>query len=109
MDTQDNTDILDLLPWALLRLDPEQKIVFINSAAQEIFCQKGHETVNFLSDIHWFNQYGKPLAPENHPINRSLNTGDDISKVILGFCLAYDRQITWIESYTIHEIKEGQG
>lgn len=104
MNSRENSDILNLLPWALLRLNSDFQVIFINAAARKILQHHHQDTSDILQNIRWVNQQGKPLSPENHPIVHSFNTGKHLSEVILGFSFAAGGPITWIELHSIPEL-----
>lgn len=109
MNSQTNNDILDLLPWALLKLDSDLKVVFANVAARKIFKGILNGEISFLRDISWVNQSGDFLTSSSHPLTGCIERGERISRVVLGFSIPPDKKISWIEAHCIPEFDDGTG
>ncbi len=107
MDDQKQRDILNLLPWAVVRFNPELRVIFSNAAARKHFNWKTEEDAGFLHDISWVDQLGEPLAPENHPVVQCFLTGEIISGIRMGFSNPATKNKIWIEAHAVPQFDEG--
>ena len=107
MSLNNNIEFVDMLPWALMRLNPDLNVIMANAAARNAFKLRADSALDFMRDIHWVNQAGEPLNRENHPALRCFKSRKKIAGVILGFSPSSEEQITWIEAHFIPETKEG--
>ncbi len=107
MISETNNAITDLLPWGVVRLNADLKITMVNTAARQLLGIGSETSTDFMGDILWLNQEGKPLGAENHPAAICRKTGKRVSGVILGVSLPDCKQIYRIEAHAAPESPKG--
>lgn len=107
MENQKHNDIINSLPWAVIRLNSDLKVLFANIAARKFLTWTGEDGLLFLYDFSWTNSMGEPLTPENHPVTRCFVTGANISGMSLGISFPPENRMNLIEADAIPEFEEG--
>ena len=107
MEYQNNSDIINSLPWAVIRLNSDLNVLFANAAARKILTWKVEDGPVFLYDFSWTNSMGEPLLPENHPVTQCFLTGEKISGMSLGISFSPENRMIRIESDVVPEFDEG--
>ncbi|WP_052670781.1 PAS domain S-box protein [Draconibacterium sediminis] len=107
MNSHLNVETLDFLPWAVMTLSTEMKVLYANAAARSALDKIGANTASFPAGVKWINQRGAPLSTEEHPVAQCINRREPLSGVMIGAVLPSDQGIVWLETHCIPEMKEG--
>ncbi|MBN2746625.1 MAG: PAS domain S-box protein, partial [Bacteroidales bacterium] len=107
MNPKSDNHIADHLPWAVMTLSIEMKILYANAAAKCALNQDGTNAADFLTGITWVDHRGAPLPAEEHPVAQCIKRRETLSGVVLGAVLPSGSEIVWIEAHCIPEVEEG--
>lgn len=92
-------DISAFIPSGILYLDQDGKIIFLNSAAEEIL-NLSFESIRgkAISEFGWraFYEDGSQMPKEEIPWEAALHSSEVITDIVMGLKLSDDDEIRWL-------------
>lgn len=92
-------NLVNDLQVGVMVADENSQIVLTNPAAQELLGLKQEEILGrSCMDPDWdvIDESGKPMAPEEFPISRAINSGHSVSAVVMGVARPNLMERIWV-------------